>query len=548
MIFPLLKTFAPILALTFVFILLAGVDPQVVDDTFITFQYATNLVEHGRLTWWYEGEMVDGFTSLGHTLLIAAGLWLGATAMATNMAINLFAMIAILLGVGYGTRSFSIRPQLCALAFTALSAPFIIWYGRGLDGILYAAVLFWVYLRSEDAIATGRLSWSLGGLLAILPVIRPEGLLVSPAVVGWLWLNGYWVQKPPKNVIPVFLAVVTSVVALLIWRTTNYGYPLPNTYYAKASASRWDEIHAGYRYVRLWISELGGFALLFPLLGFAAGTASVLRTLFIAGIVAIAVISGGDSHAYARFLLPAIPLLALDLAALIAKAAPKIRAGAVVLLAAYLGLQFAIIFARVPLVPGLPDSIESVFAGDWPYTTHLTDQRLEMRAEAITELDSLLPPSFPIVGTDVGALAYFSDREVIDSAGLNDKTLAHLPKPEGMLITWGYPGLPVLAERKLPFMFLYFPGYDTWSWNDLVHSPEICTTQVKNKATRTYTAIDIMDENYLCASLPSRTNPGGWINFHVHKDSLDLIDDKNIQYSKCVRLADQVCRTSTGPL
>lgn len=163
-----------------VFIVLAGVDPQVVDDTFITFQYAQNLVEYGRLTWWPFGEMVDGFTSPGHTLLLASGMALGFSPMGTNMAINLIAMALILMGVAQGTRELKFMPRYLAIGFVSLSAPFIIWYGGGLDGIIYSAVLFWIYLTFENSLRKAALSWPLIGLLVLLPVIRPEGLLISP--------------------------------------------------------------------------------------------------------------------------------------------------------------------------------------------------------------------------------------------------------------------------------------------------------------------------------------------------------------------------------
>ncbi|MHA3977278.1 hypothetical protein ACW9UR_06280 [Halovulum sp. GXIMD14794] len=542
-----IKTFSAALVLSLVFVVLAGVDPQVVDDTFITFQYATNLVEHGRLTWWREGEMVDGFTILGHTLLIAAGVSLGATAMAANMVINLIAMIAILLGVGYGTKSFATLPRISTLVFTALSAPFIIWYARGLDGILFAATLLWIYLRAEDAIASGRLSWSLIALLALLPVVRPEGLLISPAVICWLGLHDLSTNDQIRNLRPGVLLVAVAIATLLVWRVAIYGYPLPNTFYAKASASRWDEVQAGYRYVWTWIRELGGFVLVIPMLGFIAGTAALLRSLFIIGIVAIAIVSGGDSHAYARFLLPVIPLIALDLAALLDRSTRKIYASAIAILAAYLGIQTAVVFARTPLVAGLSGSITKMSEGRWPYPSHEVDPRLNMRAEAVRELDAALAPGVPVVGTDVGALAYFSDHEIIDAAGLNDKTLAHLPKPDGMLITWGYPGLPVLAKQNLPLMYLSFPSYEPWSWNELVKTPSLCSISVKNKATRAYNAIDIMDESYLCASMPSKAHPGGWINFYVHKDHTTLVRGNGVEYSQCVRNADQLCRTPPSP-
>ncbi len=55
------------------FIVLAGVNPIVVDDMFITFQYVRNWVDHGVLTWWPGAPMVDGFTSLGHVMLLSLG-------------------------------------------------------------------------------------------------------------------------------------------------------------------------------------------------------------------------------------------------------------------------------------------------------------------------------------------------------------------------------------------------------------------------------------------------------------------------------------------
>ncbi|MEM7613659.1 MAG: hypothetical protein AAF245_01360, partial [Pseudomonadota bacterium] len=88
------SVFAWSFGLVLAYVLLAGINPIVVDDTFITFQYARNLVDHGRLTWWHEGPMVDGYTSLGHVLLLSLGRWLGFDLLAVNMLINLSAVCA----------------------------------------------------------------------------------------------------------------------------------------------------------------------------------------------------------------------------------------------------------------------------------------------------------------------------------------------------------------------------------------------------------------------------------------------------------------------
>ena len=140
--------------------------------------------------------MVDGFTSLGHVLMLAASIRLGIDPMAANMAINLAAMAAILAAVVIATRPLRLGARIIALGFVAGSAPFVMWYAGGLDGILWAAALVWLYLAVAQAMEKGRIGSCVWALLVALPLIRPEGLIVAPAVTAWLVLLPFsWIAR-----------------------------------------------------------------------------------------------------------------------------------------------------------------------------------------------------------------------------------------------------------------------------------------------------------------------------------------------------------------
>ena len=133
------------------------------------------------------------------------------------------------------------------------------------------------------------------------------------------------------------------------------------------------------------------------------------------------------------------------------------------------------------------------------------------------------------------------DRPVLDAAGLNDKELSKRPKPEGVNIRWGYPGLPEVVARDPEAIFLYFPTLDRWSWSDLAENPAYCDRGASLKVSRAKVSAEELDAAYYCASIPSTRVDGLWVNFYVHRDHTDVLTRNDAELSQCVLRVDRAC-------
>jgi hypothetical protein len=193
------------------------------DDAFITYRYAQNLVE-GRGLAFNPGERLQGSTAPGHLLLSALAYWLlGAARMPTAMAV-----LGCAAWVAQGLAAFLLVRRLLPERAAWLAAAFI-WAGAPdaapwvpLETPLVAALALW----SLWAAAASR--WTLAmGLVGAAALVRPDAALLALLLGGW----GLW-ERRRAFLGPALLglAVVGPWVAFATW---YFGTPLPHTAVAK---------------------------------------------------------------------------------------------------------------------------------------------------------------------------------------------------------------------------------------------------------------------------------------------------------------------------
>ncbi len=518
-------------------VVLAGVHPRLVDDTFITFQYARNLVEHGALTWHVDLPRVDGFTSLGHVLLLAAGTALGLDIVLANTLIVFGAMALIMLIFVWRTEDLPPAARLLGLSTICLNAGLLFWIAGGLDAVPYVASFFLAYDLYERALQDGRFGARTALGLTVLAGMRPEGMLISIALAAHFLTMAARLRRPLAHSDLAWLAAVPGIVAAMTaWRMAQYGHPLPNTFYAKASASSLLEIRNGAAYFGDWILWKGGAAVLATPLALALGARNGLRALFVLGQCAVVIVEGGDTHPEARFLLPLVPLIALDLAWLSARSRHLAALGAVLALAAALPSAGRVLHADVGAV--------RIAEGDWPFATIDDDPVAAARAVAARRIAGLVMPNEPVVATDVGVLAYASELPIVDAFGLNDAALAALPKPEGQPNTWGINRLDVLADEGATIAFLWFAEPEPWGWQDIAEGRTSCASiRTQVRAARMSVAPDVLARDFLCASAPFDESAGLHLNFLVRADAVEevLRDPSSVELSACVTAFRAAC-------
>jgi arabinofuranosyltransferase len=314
------------------------------EDAFISFRYARNLVTgHGLV--YNPGQRVEGYTNFLWTLYLAGGLKLGLDPVPLSRFTGLLASLALVVVVFRLGRSRDAPRRISGgllAAVLVVATPGVAGEAvQGLETIPFALLVTggvglaaeaW---RREVAGGPGAACrhFAAGGLLALAALTRPEGL----GVFGLALLGGA-VWRLRQRLGPLSRAGVGSVLLFLLvygsywlWRFTYYGYPFPNTFYAKTGGGIWQALR-GLNYLGHFlllhpaITLLSGWALvgglrergaaaLRPATGAPGGATSspfqALAGAVVVGYLLYVVAVGGDFKKTSRFILPVLPLWAL---------------------------------------------------------------------------------------------------------------------------------------------------------------------------------------------------------------------------------------------
>jgi hypothetical protein len=413
---------------------LAGAVPANVDDMFIVLVYARHLAEHGSIYWNEGAGRVDGFTSVLDMLLKALSILVAPAdpLRNANVLTIVFDVTAIALGGAIAYRAARGGPPR-ALAFATVGA---VAAGANLalaqaasyvlEIPLFATAalgaLYVVLFRRPGSRWTGALACASWTLLALA---RPEGGPLALALAA-AHLHGARRGGLRARVAASCAAFVVLIGAYHAWHLAYFGYLAPNTFYAKASDSRLNELTDGMKYMvdyattpvramilallvvapglglvkRLWLSEVARRRFLI------ASAGALLLTVEV-------IVAGGDTYQGGRFIATPIALL---LAAL--------GVGAVGLAGRWSALAVAPL-ALFALDGGWRSlghlGTRLTRIGNWPTTIKSFECERQVAGFIAARVDTASQ-------TDFQRLKYFEERlVVIDLSGLNDVARAHQP-------------------------------------------------------------------------------------------------------------------------
>lgn len=284
----------------------------IVDDTFITFRYVQQWV-HGNGLVYNIGERVEGYSNF---------LWIVLLAPFARFGVDLL-LGARILGVVCGLLTLFFTWQIARrwpLAFVAplllaASAPFAAWTMGGLETPLFTLLLtasVYLFLREEE----GQAGWFSGVAFGLLCITRPEGVVFAGIAVlfrlWWLWRKRWRLPEYRDWLRAVSLLLIVGV--HLAWRLEYYGYPLPNTVYAKSMGLHPRALLEGGYYLYqclmaaggLWVVAVGvSLALVSP--GRWFGIPYLFTSVAVYAVFVLA--GGGDWMPMQRFLVNVLPLL-----------------------------------------------------------------------------------------------------------------------------------------------------------------------------------------------------------------------------------------------
>lgn len=420
------------------------------DDAFISFRYAVNWARGMGLVY-NPGERVEGYTNFLWVILLGICVRAGIDIVLASKVLSFLAAagtIAVLflfqvnpLNPNRGSLAIQILPAML-FASIGSQARYVV---SGMETLLFTFLLTlaaYTYLYTNRPLLAGL-------LFALLGMTRPEGMLYF--VLALLCqIRG---ASFTKDVLRFAGAFAGLYGIYFLGRYLYYGYPFPNTFYAKVGGLHWIRMQRGWellcQVLKWWciwpvlglaVFELGvslsnSVGLRMPILRPASAPSReslpvdiykfVGKQLcfFITSILATAayfVVVGGDFIVWfgPRFLIPVLPMLLL------------LSAG---------GLQRVSEFRPVPVF--LQRVLRWILLGtlifctwrySWP-SRFFSKNAFSVQMRGWTEMGHWIATNTPedaIIATDAaGLIPFYSGRYSIDMFGLTDLHIAHLEIP-----------------------------------------------------------------------------------------------------------------------
>jgi hypothetical protein len=271
--------------------------------------------------------------------------------------------------------------------------------------------------------ALGRSVWrplTAGLLVALAALTRPEGLIVLVVMVLTI-ATGPARKERAWTLLITIAGFAVLYLPYYVWRYAYYGYPLPNTFYAKVGATP-AQVWRGARYVGDFIIGYPVFLVIAVVGAITGRRKEVIRPagLAVGSFAVYIVLVGGDCMPAFRFFAPVAPLICLLAAEGVVRLSRKRgasnpRLGMVVVLTAVLvGASLFTTFGR----HGLRRSVRD-------------DPVVHFGRIVGMKLKAMARPDAVIATNTGGTVPYYSGLKAIDMLGMNDLHIAHRKVPMG---------------------------------------------------------------------------------------------------------------------
>lgn len=399
-----------------------------IDDAFISFRYAVNL-SNGLGLVFNPGERVEGYTNFLWTVLLACCHRLGFDLIPSSKMLSLLSAVGTLVILhswaerawGNHHRSFLLLavPEILFAAMGS-QARYVV---SGMETLFFTFLVtlsMYIYLYHNDSLLSGV-------LFALSSMTRPEGLLYFALTLGHCLATLQFVNRRDSRAkhLALFVAGFLSLYgAYFLWRYGYYGYPLPNTFYAKASGFHWGRIKRGWnillQVISRWKVQPLLIVALFGVFPLRRNRPWLLFSIFVLATLLYFVFVGGDFIVWfgPRFIMPVLPLLLLTCA----QGLDRIQR--IHFTSSHGRLAIQLVLLAYLLVNAVWFS--------WP-TRFFSKEAFSVQMRGWAELGHWIAAntsSHAKIATDAaGLIPFYSGRYTIDMFGLTDPHIAHLDVP-----------------------------------------------------------------------------------------------------------------------
>ena len=409
-----------------------------IDDAAITRSYADNIARGAGYVYNIGGERVEGSTTLlWASILTVVYSLTSQTELPILVIAFVFTCVAMfcalrLLRLFCSSVTAEAGPAMWVFAVCMIASPgYFMWsvwtmMELALWSMLVLALTLLLARRVEGRAAIGN------GLLLIfiamlLPITRPEGIMVS---VGLLILALLLYPHAWRSVVFACAGALGTFIAATAFRLSYFGQPFPNTFYAKVSSDRLQDLADGVKYLfsyllnRPFAEILVAFWFMAALWALASlrdqrpgARAMVVVAATVFGMLSVYAALGGDHFALWRFYQPISPLLPIIPALIV-------------------GWVFAELNRTEGWLGGAPVRIASIFgalallATGWVHYYQsrfdvLKEYELVEKGLSFGEYLNEVEPN-PTIGVGpAGGIALAYEGEILDLLGLNWTEMAH---------------------------------------------------------------------------------------------------------------------------
>jgi hypothetical protein len=426
------------------------------DDTYISLQYAKNLASGNGLVF-NIGERVEGFTSLLWVLLLSISYLINVDPISYAKFLSIGFGYLTIISTYYFTKLLLRRLTADSSPFSELnifllslipsclllfSGTYYYWSVSGMGTTLFTfLVTMGLYFLIRE-LPDGKISLRSAILFGIACLTRPEGIYIVSLVLLMIFIS-YWI-KPELNLknaiistyklfgLKFLLIIILPNLLLLIFRLAYFGYPLPNTFYAK-TGFHLAQLYNGLKYFYAFIKSYMLFGTLFILPVFLLFSNRLGRErLLLYGLTICytlyIIFVGGDVLILHRFFLPIMPslyvlifLVVIDL---------------VFIMNSRLGLKkYSSVFVMVffTLVIFINYNYNADYARKRASRQNGLIYTMMDVGKWMSEYSSRKNVKLTIAASTIGALKYYANSRVIDMMGLTDSYITHNPEYIGAI-------------------------------------------------------------------------------------------------------------------